>query len=99
MSNPTPGPWRVMNYGRERADGRFNILAVWVDDNSRQIATVGNEVWDEEHEANARLIAAAPDLLAVTEAFRRECLRQGIKFGPLIADAEAAIAKARGEQP
>ncbi len=44
--------------------------------------------------ANARLIAAAPDLLTVLVAIREQLVRQGINFGPLIADAEAAISKA-----
>jgi len=46
-----------------------------------------------DREANARLIAAAPDLLNALTVFADACERMGI---PVDA-AKAAIAKARGE--
>jgi hypothetical protein len=62
------------------------------------------------HEANARLIAAAPDLLAALEAVASRISGEWdnpalVAFGPLSVDTEAdcsaiarsAIAKARGE--
>lgn len=59
--------------------------------------------WDE-FEANARLIAAAPDLLealeGLLEACEREANSKGGDFGPVIGPAayaaEAAIARAKG---
>lgn len=50
-----------------------------------------------EVKANARLIAAAPELLAVLVAIHGQLVDQSINFGPLIADAEKAIAKAKGQ--
>lgn len=100
----TPGPWFYHEpVNRNRRD--FGVVAGKPYDASvganRRIAWVGNASNPaqspermEEIRANARLIAAAPDLLAVTRAFHRECITQGINFGPLIADAEAALSKA-----
>ena len=79
----TPGPWRVAPrfvYGA--TDG------IHVDAGSRSyIAHVG-EHGDERAEADARLIAAAPDLLAAL----RELLRDHNNHS--IVKAEDAIAKA-----
>lgn len=51
----TPGPW-IMSYSN---DGRHHIYA------HGQIATV-DSLWDaNEQDANARLIALAPDMLAL----------------------------------
>jgi hypothetical protein len=47
----------------------------------------------EEKEANANLIAAAPDLLDALEALRGACMA---KHPSLIKQADKAIAKARG---
>lgn len=47
-------------------------------------------------ESDARLATAAPDLLKSLKEITKECVRQGIKIGPLIADAQDAIARAEG---
>lgn len=47
-----------------------------------------------EGEANACLIAAAPDLLAVAQLLVRVAREQSLNLGPLIGDAEEAIARA-----
>jgi len=39
------------------------------------------------------------ELLRLVRAFRDECIRQEIKFGPLIADADAALSQAKEQQP
>jgi hypothetical protein len=79
----TPGPWRT-----------FNGTDVFSDDNdtsgSKQIADCSMSliIPSGEQVANARLIAAAPDLLAALE---------GLRGGELWTQAaEDAIAKARG---
>ena len=86
MSKSTPGPWEAsspgMDYIVTASDGRKFI--------------VGDAVYHPENEANARLIAAAPDLL-------RACKRvadMAVSWQPLtpgdIAEVKAAIAKAEG---
>ena len=82
----TPGPWRT---------GTDEDAHVIYDDNLDAIADTLRDDGDAETErANAHLIAAAPDLLAVVEALR----------GPLPVDPaniaallDWAIAKAKGE--
>ena len=57
----------------------------------------GEERGDGSRVANARLIAAAPDMLAALEAMMEaHCGRQPCN-GPFHQGAWAAIAKARGE--
>lgn len=101
-TNHTPGPWRV-----EESWGAPCIQA-----KKRPVATVlyhnGSE--DPDVEANARLIAAAPDLLAAAEAAAAACdctnglivtgATPFLEYGPCpkCATLRAAIAKARGEE-
>lgn len=88
----TPGPWRVA----ERCNCMIDVLH---DNNANGAITKAlcrvqaRDSWILEAEANARLIAAAPDLL---EALRdmvsdRECLSQAT-----IDFARNAISKATG---
>lgn len=90
-TNHTPGPW----YQSER-NGQY-IVAKDIGDRSHDIAHPC--WWSEETCANARLIAAAPDLLAALKN-----LVEAVEFTPLgvrgikaCQQARAAIAKARGE--
>lgn len=100
MNKHTPGPWRVM----DRPEN-----AIWVqgqpDENGyREICTLPNYqlLKREQTEANARLIAAAPELLEALKgcaAMLAECAKQhrldgsGEGHGTL-ADKHAAIARA-----
>ena len=63
----TPGPWEVAGgYVRTRFDGRnggFSIARV--------------EALNDEHDANAALLAAAPDLLAELRDFHDHAIDQG----------------------
>lgn len=91
MSAHTPGPWTV---GYLRIEGRADIYA---DSESTSIASV--------REANAALVAAAPELLeALTKCDRAFAAWQvgQIPGRPeeilaLIVEVRAAIAKAEGE--
>lgn len=94
MSNHTPGPWKA----------NFAISgSVYIFGGDRNFVCVFNEWRDEANqEANARLIAAAPDLLEVLEKLLFMCQRQE-NFnddgdGCMFERASAAIAKARGEK-
>jgi hypothetical protein len=97
MKEPTPGPWII--------DKRCSTRVCLPIENNRGIASTGGYFSNdqdvaEENEANARLIAAAPDLLAACEA--------ALEDGPHNASCglhlevvdvlRAAIAKAKGSQ-
>jgi hypothetical protein len=82
----TPGPWAI---NRDK-QGNLNITS-----NTRPyVAQVfDNDIFDEEQDANAKLIAAAPDLLAALIE-----IKQGGFGKHAYAIANAAINKATGEQ-
>lgn len=106
MSAHTPGRWTVAPIPSPLYTG---IVAIVRDDVA--VLTDGRPAYPSEWEANARLIAAAPDLLAVLRevvvaAVTNEdacpiCLRgldgpQGHASGCVIPAAVAAIARAEG---
>lgn len=57
----TPGPWSV--HDGHVWSGEYDSADVPLFRPAREYRRWGREVSHEEHEANARLIAAAPDLL------------------------------------
>lgn len=92
MSKHTPGPWTLNGFYIEF-------------DAATRIATASN--WrmsgvdaHAEAKANARLIAAAPDLLEVLEQFVAwvDAPSESAFSDSQLAAARAAIAKAKGEQ-
>ena len=77
MSGHTPGPWRTNGEGVFR-DWPMGVV---------QIANIGSAAYgDDEKSANARLIAAAPDLLEVL----REVFRNGIHQPRCLFEAHGA---------
>ena len=87
MSAHTPGPWHVGGVGGCRPQIIYSpsglaVLRTW------GVAT------QAEEEANAKLAAAAPDLLAALEELRGWYLEQ---TGLPAVKANSAIAKARGQ--
>jgi hypothetical protein len=104
MSEHTPGPWTAAPCSRAgywiAVDKHpFSVVAT-LDEEGRYGAIEGDNA-----EANARLIAAAPDLLAVVEEAIRLYGKPGGPWnvpsdpGGWIARAQAAVAKARGTMP
>ena len=88
MSKHTPGPWVVRHVPE-----RYNASTYCIDWSAHQ-----EEVAEIVHgEANARLIAAAPDLLAAAKGLLGLAERHGWLHVAVDA-ARAAIAKAEGEQ-
>jgi len=104
----TPGPWNVTRYGLQVYDKGANLIAKvetlacigGTDDAAAQRAS-------DQEQANARLIAAAPDLLAALEELlacpqpgRVQSPLERTKANKLHQDvchrARAAIAKAKG---
>jgi hypothetical protein len=91
----TPGPWAVKHH--EDTD-TYSIIVAGRQWNSWTVAALGHS---KEDEANARLIAAAPDLLAVCQELEESVEYWSEYDVPLgIVDRiRAAIAKATGGQP
>lgn len=84
----TPGPWTARP--NKHSDGLY-----WVHDERGDYLTLD----EDEHEANARLIAAAPELLKVLESIVRNHSLERVQTqldGTDLYDALAAIAKAKG---
>jgi hypothetical protein len=90
MTKHTPGPWAL----RAQAD-RLEVFPVNELGLRPTLATIAK--WSREgvneSNANARLIAAAPDLLAACLEVAQGYTTRGSEM------ARAAIAKATGEQP
>jgi len=100
--NNTPGPWNAIEDGD--GSGAFLIWAGYdfaVVDGVRFIADTGEPIFGDRErlEANARLIAAAPDLFAALERMVFVCSGLGWHRHPYdaIEEAERAIAKARND--
>ena len=102
MNKHTPGPWAVQQ-ADECMGRKLDELVQWVvtaDGHSLWIST--GPTWDPEHaeegKANARLIAAAPELLeALIDAVcALECCG---KDYPAMARGQALIAHVKGGQP
>ena len=81
----TPGPWRAVPGCPEwtvEADGRGEV---W------NVAVVCDDCDDSDTEANARLIAAAPDLLAALKDMRAHYHVLGFNADQRRKEADAAI--------
>lgn len=99
--NHTPGPWakhtpssptQTAVIARELPDHQRTVVAVIPDHREFGVASVADFY---EAEANARLIAAAPDLLFHLQRLVRAIDRAPANFADGLADeARAAIAKA-----
>jgi hypothetical protein len=92
MNNHTPGQWK-----------RIGETAIYGDD-SQCIAVTESRTWIYNRDidtaaANARLIAAAPDLLAALEALTAwaQTVPTDLAEDRLQANARAAIARATGD--
>jgi hypothetical protein len=79
----TPGPWQSCNY-----DGRCRVI---LGDDLRIAVVLGDH---DESAANARLIAAAPDLLEALELWLSAADIH--TFDDAKAKARATIARAKG---
>lgn len=107
----TPGPWQILP---EEADKDYIRIRGTVLGGSYKVANVPTPTYEgvppmevEETRANARLIAAAPELLAALEAFRSEVPdnRHSELAGvdpfqideSVLNGIDAAIARAKGE--
>jgi hypothetical protein len=93
----TPGPWKFDAESGEVFHDDGDVCPL--------VATVNEEGTSaEQFFADGDLIAAAPELLAALEHARNliaDCQRLGCPAGPVAipSDINAAIARAKGEQP
>ena len=108
MSKHTPGPWKIHEHGVgfevECANG--NVVA-----QAQQVTALRQDTMQSARKANARLIAAAPELLEALSKFvefaelHGEVVFSGGGMSAIDAmnactsEARAAIAKAKGEKP
>jgi len=89
MNKHTPGPWVV---DETHLQGSVNNLEI-----GRHITLCSLNVGRDQCLANARLIAAAPDMLEALIDCRRAL--ELANFTGELAVVDAAIARATGEQP
>jgi hypothetical protein len=94
MSEHTPGPWTAYCRDVNHEEGK-----PWPKDQFLQWEVSGPEVPDgrgEFYEADARLVAAAPELLEALQ-FMLDSEVNGWDILPAQERAKAALSKARGE--
>lgn len=100
MSKPefTPGPWSVIDHNWEGSSGVYGP-----DDYLIAEVTIHDSVTEENQtdlelikEANARLIAAAPDMYEALLKARIAVLTWSPSPDEPLADIDAALAKAEG---
>lgn len=106
MTEHTKGPWQA--FPMERGGLKGFVIDTALGNDADNAYVIADHIFGEQAEANARLIAAAPDLLSALEA-AAETLEaisaQWVLGEPLDEmlhaahdDAVVALAKARGEQ-
>ena len=89
MSEFIPGPWNI---------GTKNGARVWSENGETLIADadVSESLRKEIKKANARLIAAAPDLLEALKVARHKIVEDGTPIGWSVSRLDEVIAKATG---
>mgnify|MGYP001260829464 CR=1 FL=1 len=98
MSKHTPGPWTVRRSMPEDGYDCWFISACPLPNREVDIGDVAGGYPHEQKEANARLIAAAPELLAALSAMLTHMGMDEDEWNkPTYDQARAAIAKATGE--
>ena len=98
----TPAPWRVSRADHDGAGVHAIACVAWcgVSSTYGQTPETTQHIDADECAANARLIAAAPDLLDALEEYHR--VANAVPYAqwtPAMHKAHDAIAKAKGEKP
>jgi hypothetical protein len=105
-SNHTPGPW-LLNHNTNWKTNPFSITVRKYGVHSTTVANIPTRmtVPPQEQQANARLLAAAPDLLAALSDLHLAVTMRPTSSGGLstrervaLDRARAAIAQATGDQ-
>ena len=105
MTKHTAGPWILDEESIDLLDFELETHRIWINADGMHIGYVDGPR-TEERKANARLIAAAPELLAelitMTDAYSKAMKDAGVSSYPealvIVRSARAAIAKATGEE-
>lgn len=92
MSKPTPGPWKVTHRNPQAPDVGYIEGGTCVE--PYEIAVLYCCYGDSEQEANARLVAAAPELYEACKEFVRKVERGEARSVKSYAQMKAAISKA-----
>jgi hypothetical protein len=97
VNKHTPGPWRL-NENNSWKTHPFSITVRKPGVNSTTIANIPTRVTltPQEHQANARLISAAPDLLEALQTMPQGLLATDEDLMRWIETARGAIDKATG---
>jgi hypothetical protein len=99
----TPGPWTITRYEDEPETYVYFQAPDWLNFARAAIRRVDDAEDSPTGIANARLIAAAPDMLEALESAADELERiadiHGYGRASILRAARAAIAKATGGQP
>ena len=94
MSDFTPGPWVVVGRLTKYVEAR--LVGGLIQEVAACGPTMADEGYGQQQEANARLIAAAPDLLEALKRCKFDSLNMTLEDREF---CRAAISKATGEQP
>ena len=97
MSKHTPGPWVVVGSRTKYVEAR--LVGSLMQEVAACGPTLADEGYGQQQEANARLIAAAPDLLEALIELADCGAEAWGEDRPCVKWARAAIARATGEQP
>lgn len=92
----TPGPWTVCEHSWSRTGIYAKHIGVAALDIADEATEENDGEWVAMMSANARLIAAAPDLLSALRSLAEVYDAMGAPRGPARILAEAAIEQATG---
>ncbi len=88
----TPGPWGLEHHLLQDGNGgeKYSLVTI------RPNKTIKIHTWKDEDEANARLIASAPDLLEALEGLMKN-EPQDAEYPGWLQKARSIISKAKRE--
>jgi hypothetical protein len=98
MSKHTPGPWKANNKDEIRNDDNDLIATAW-DIHVKREEDGLITLLPNNSKANARLMAAAPELLeALKELYNASLVMEQPRFYKALAEAKKVIAKIEGDE-
>jgi len=95
MGGMSPGPWYVGELGADDVIAGARVAAWVYSAEGKLVATTRQFPGFPDAEADARLIAMAPDLLAMLQRLVAETSRHHVPYAAL-AEARALIARVEG---